>query len=118
MSICSNCGVYRCAFGKSQMREECSCFIPKDDFIRRSDVINAYGGLLSITHGGRDFQNKVRFINQIPAADVRENKKGTWISVDGHWECSVCRHPRFHDLFLGVDASFCGCCGADLRDGL
>ena len=45
-------------------------------------------------------------------ANWREKKRGRWIWVNNHWECSVCRGSRFHDLMLGLDAAYCGHCGA------
>ena len=30
------------------------------------------------------------------------------------WECSNCRGNRFHDLMLGLDAAYCGYCGAKM----
>lgn len=58
------------------------------------------------------------FIINLPAADVAPVRHGVWVWVKDHWECSVCRGPRFHDLALGVDASYCGRCGAKMdREG-
>ena len=41
--------------------------------------------------------------------------KGRWEWYKNHYECSNCRGSRFHDLVLGLDAQFCGRCGADMR---
>ena len=88
------------------------------DYIKRDDAIKEAIEAVDEWDGGYVTSRSEMisiYLNDIPAADVRENVHGEWIDVDGHWECSVCRHPRFHDLFLGVDASYCGCCGADMR---
>ena len=42
--------------------------------------------------------------------------KGRWIWCKNHYECSNCRGSRFHDLVLGLDAQYCGRCGADMRE--
>lgn len=51
-------------------------------------------------------------INEIPAADVRENVRGEWIST-GFMEvkCSNCK-KTFHEL---ESANFCPNCGAEMR---
>lgn len=41
---------------------------------------------------------------------------GKWIWYKNHWECSNCRRPRYHEL--GLDAAFCGQCGAYMRQGV
>ena len=76
-------------------------------------------------------------IEDIPAADVRENKTGHWIKTeDGDLECSECGHltddwvdifsPSKRDCVSGKRAPmlswamkhpyFCSKCGADMRE--
>jgi hypothetical protein len=57
--------------------------------------------------GCDDFQDRTKWT---------EKKYGTWIWAKDHWECSVCRGSRFHDLVLGLDAAHCGHCGAKMID--
>ena len=45
-------------------------------------------------------------------------KHGRWEWHNNHWECSNCRGSRFHDLVLGLDAAYCGRCGAKMEDVL
>ena len=47
-------------------------------------------------------------LKALPAADVVERKKGRWGS---HGECPFCDYLRQWE-----DDSFCGNCGADLRE--
>lgn len=42
-------------------------------------------------------------------------RTGRWIWVKDHWECSECGGARYYDLMLGLDAQYCGRCGALLR---
>lgn len=49
-------------------------------------------------------------IDSIPAADVREVKRGKWEDVDGMFAlCSICKHASGH-------TPFCAWCGADMRE--
>ncbi len=41
--------------------------------------------------------------------------KGRWEWCKDHWECTNCRMGRYHDLVLGLDAAFCGRCGAKME---
>lgn len=40
--------------------------------------------------------------------------KWVWNSQQGHWECNRCGCIRSHDLVLGLDAAYCGQCGAKM----
>ena len=57
---------------------------------------------------------------QIPAADVRENRRGKWIKI-GHlvrsYKCDQCGNfLDFDGVNEGIgDANFCPVCGADMR---
>lgn len=53
--------------------------------------------------GCKDFKHRTYWV---------EKRYGTWRWTGHHWECSACRNPRFHDLVLGLDAAYCGHCGA------
>lgn len=60
------------------------------------------------------YNNIYYALQTVPAADVVEVKHGQWEWVDNHWECTNCRGSRFHDLVLGLDAAYCGRCGAKM----
>ena len=53
-------------------------------------------------------------VESIPSADVVEVVHGRWEWHKNHWECSACRGSRFHDIVLGLDAEYCGYCGAKM----
>jgi hypothetical protein len=53
-------------------------------------------------------------IVEAPTVEAEPVRHGKWIWMKDHWECSCCRGSRFHDLALGLDASFCGKCGAKM----
>lgn len=40
---------------------------------------------------------------------------GRWGWCKDHWECTNCRMGRYHDLVLGLDAAYCGRCGAKME---
>ena len=59
-------------------------------------------------------------LNEMPAADVRENVKGEWVHkseklapLNTVWwyECSACGHHAFNEM----TTDFCPNCGADMR---
>lgn len=52
--------------------------------------------------------------DDVELVEYAEVRHGRWIWVKDHWECSGCRGPRYHDLALGLDASYCGRCGAKM----
>ena len=54
-------------------------------------------------------------IYNAPIVEAEPVRHGKWIWMKDHWECSCCRGSRFHDLALGLDASFCGKCGAKMK---
>ena len=64
----------------------------------------------------------VKFLNALPAADVRENKRGEWIVLDecsneGIY-CSKC-HTKIFDFTHKPKkklSNFCPNCGADMRE--
>ncbi len=70
--------------------------------------------LLSDLYSKQDDENLdvMLEIANFPAADVAPVVHGRWEWHKDHWECSNCRGNRFHDLALGLDAAYCGYCGA------
>ena len=70
-------------------------------------------------------------VDNAPAADVRENKRGKWISVfddetiipikdgapQGCCYCSVCGDLLVASDEYEVKGNFCPNCGADMREG-
>lgn len=46
--------------------------------------------------------------------EVAPMRYGRWEWNGNHWECTNCRGNRFHDLVLGLDAAYCGYCGAKM----
>ena len=57
--------------------------------------------------GCEDFKDRTKWT---------EKRFATWVWNGKHWECSRCRNTRFHDLVLGLDAAYCGHCGAFMED--
>ena len=53
-------------------------------------------------------------VRKAPTIEAAPVKHGRWEWVDNHWECTNCRGSRFHDLVLGLDAVYCGRCGAKM----
>ena len=51
-------------------------------------------------------------IDKQPTIEAEPVKHGMWLWEKDHWECSECRGGLYHDLSLGLDASYCGRCGA------
>lgn len=49
-------------------------------------------------------------LEELPAADVRENAKARWIDMGDHLLCSGCGATHY-----GADKNFCPNCGADMR---
>ena len=66
-------------------------------------------------------------IEKLPAADVRENKRGRWIKTeDGDLKCSECGHISCDEIYeyeplkgspcrVLRNPYFCAKCGADMR---
>ena len=59
-------------------------------------------------------------LDKIPAADVREVKRGHWIGVDEFphedWECDCCGGQAFGNDRIPQEFHFCPNCGADMRE--
>lgn len=103
------------------------------EYIKREDVQNMLDIAQIITdaeveHFG--YCTEDVDINSIPAADVRENVRGSWIWDDdgydwgiGAYICSNCKSRpgtwwdinRDKNPLLCSGGSFCGNCGADMR---
>lgn len=69
----------------------------------------------NLTEDDFDYICHLLFIQ--PTIDAEPVRHGHWIWVKDHWECSVCRGNRFQDLILGLDAEYCGRCGAKMDEG-
>ena len=87
------------------------------EYIERSVVLLPQTTMTEYDEGGWDAPVRVvraADIEAIPAADVAPVVHGRWEWCKDHWECTNCRGGRFHDLALGMDASYCGRCGAKM----
>lgn len=92
------------------------------DYIKREDAIREAAQAVDEWDGGyitsRDDMIEA-YLNDIPAADVRENVIGHWVNLQvsitgaGSAECSVCGSV-IHDSFTHT-INFCPNCGADMR---
>ena len=77
------------------------------DYIRRNEALHVVNGIDS---------NFSEYIKMIPAADVRENKRGRWKYygegryVKSHFRCSFCDYPRYEHY--ANNFKFCPNCGA------
>ena len=69
------------------------------------DFVGENGGFIS--HG-----DVLWLISKQPTIEAEPVKHGKWLWEKDHWECSECRGGRYHDLSLGLDASYCSRCGA------
>ena len=89
----------------------------------RTSIMSKYDEVLSVA-------DALECIDNLPAADVRENKRGKWISVfddetiipikdgapQGCCYCSVCGDLLVASDEYEVKGSFCPNCGADMRE--
>lgn len=64
------------------------------------------------------FSAAKKFVDNAPTIEAEPVKHGQWRWNGKNWECTNCCGQRYHDLALGLDASFCGKCGAkmDLKE--
>ena len=46
---------------------------------------------------------------------IRGSEIWVWNSRELQWECSGCGCIRAHDVILGLDASYCGKCGEEMK---
>lgn len=98
-----------------------------DDYIRRDDAIRwnpaskdrrEYGTFNLDDAYETGYEDKIKQIEQIPAADVRNNIHGVWIyhisdifPAESTKECSICHAEQC----ISCDDEFCPHCGADMR---
>ena len=95
------------------------------DYISRWDAINAIQEHFTEDgfRGYKDGQKMLDRINAIPAADVRENKRGKWDDKKVAFyfkcsECGCCVRAFAGEVFLDYaqEWNFCPNCGADMRE--
>ena len=79
------------------------------EYINREALIAEYDRVHIGEAGGAR-----KLMVEAPACDVVEVVHGRWEWHKNHWECSACRGSRFHDIVLGLDAEYCGYCGAKM----
>lgn len=96
------------------------------DYISREVAIDDISSRLNLTDlegnpiNAKDIRAYVaELINHVPAADVREVKRGKWEHDEiGADICSVCQNYAFesstHHL-CGWEPNYCPNCGADMR---
>ena len=96
------------------------------EYIEKALVLNALdvvishaksvtGGSLIIKKVCGIVENMRGIVDAVPVADVAPVVHGRWDWNGKCWECSNCRCNRFHDLSLGLDAKYCGRCGAKME---
>ena len=84
------------------------------DYIRREDVV-----IKAKEHGFNCALSGVltSILNEVPAADVRENVRGEWI--EGRGDDCTCSKCHYESLFFyggkRCKSDFCPNCGADMR---
>ena len=89
------------------------------DYIKREDAINKFATIVAGNSYERisdevKHETAVKFFEDIPTADVRENVRGEWINKGFMVaECSNCKE-QFHELEI---ANFCPNCGAQMMRG-
>ena len=85
------------------------------DYIKREEAINAYNQ--RIVRCGLEYFESV--LNQIPAADVRENRRGTWQREGSFDVCPYCESSKAVESQVGrlsmYEVHYCYFCGADMR---
>lgn len=62
-----------------------------------------------------------KWVDQMPAADVRENVHGHWIQHEDdlngdYWECSAC-HDEYNVYGGAMCYAYCPTCGAQMDGG-
>ena len=101
-----------------------------NDYIKRDDAITEIcrkgcdleRGGIRIVAMVEAKQFAVDVLDNIPAADVRENVRGKWIDAGDFWSCTVCGSTRLkrYNCAYGkckaiVPDNYCPACGADMR---
>ena len=99
-----------------------------DDYIKRSDAINAieslptwwadeggyYGGMQQPRVALLEPEDVINAIKKIPSADVAEVKHGTWLAI-GNTGLASCKCGYITDRYSIYN--YCPNCGADMRGG-
>ena len=68
----------------------------------------------SMTETFNKINEIIDVINEL-SAEYAIVRRGHWDWNGKHFECSVCKGERLHDLVLGLDAAFCPRCGANME---
>lgn len=101
-----------------------------DDLIYRHDATKALNCKIRISGDenaeivATTLKSFIRKIHEIPAVDVRENRRGQWLHVldteEGEfWECSECGARWVFtegSTPYSEEAYYCMNCGADMRE--
>ena len=100
------------------------------DYISREAVIEAFDDpRVERNYGDVDSDSVIRVIEAIPSADVREVKRGRWLSMDGtetvvkmkygepqdSCRCSVCGEWLVASDEYAVIGNYCPNCGAQME---
>ena len=94
------------------------------DYIRREDAKTYFAQKLNERSKYSEYEhgiyNAMEYLDEIPAADVRENVHGDWKHIGGdEWCCEFCGHvittEGSWEHPLDVGKCFCENCGADMR---
>ena len=87
-------------------------------YIKREDAISHpfANGHYDHEHANKDFirgyESYKEWLQDLPAADVRENVRGEWID-DG--QVQICSNCGEEHEWIEYRASYCDNCGADMR---
>lgn len=86
-------------------------FIDADRLLQRLTTINS-----TVEQGIKYYNSVYNFVNEQPAADVVEVKRGEWkLHPDGSGTCSYCNRTQKSVWDYDNAQNFCGHCGADMR---
>lgn len=81
------------------------------DYISREAAIEAFDDpRVERNYGDVDPDSVIRVIEAIPAADVREVKRGKWVAWYGAVRCVECGHDTI------IKSNFCPNCGARMEE--
>ena len=90
------------------------------DYISREAAIEAMYELCNKDQRQIFTREQLLALDDVPAADVREVKRGHWIGLDEFphedWECDVCGSQAFGNDRIPQEFHFCPNCGADMRE--
>ena len=86
-------------------------FINADRLLQRLTTINS-----TVEQGIKYYNSVYNLVNEQPAADVVEVKRGEWmLHPDGSGTCSCCNRTQKSVWDYDSAQNFCGHCGADMR---